>query len=340
MKFSNTPLKNRGLIIIITVFILCLSIAYFFVKPAFNYLSGYLSKSEAVNANILLVEGWISETDIEIAYEEFKRAGYDYIVTTGLKARDPYFEISENGFLIFYTNNIFDGITENRMHSIEVDAFSELDGENMAHFNFYINDSLITGFNASKSRNKYKISYFGNLASIDSFAIHFTNDAVGDFGDRNLYVKEIIIDKESTIPYINSEFDAGPIDGKRRISNNYDSNAQYVRNILISLGMDSSKVIATSGQKVKLNRTLTSALAFNDWLKTTQIDIKGINIITVGTHARRTWMTYNRILDEKFMIGIISIPDHSGNQSRESKIMKTVRETMGILYYWFILIPY
>ena len=137
---------------------------------------------------------------------------------------------------------------------------------------------------------------------------------------------------------MNSEYDAGRLDGKRRTYNNYDSNAQRAKNLLISMGMDSVKVIATSGEKVKLNRTLTSALAFHDWERSAEINIRGINILTIGTHARRTWMTYNRILDEKYKIGIISVP--SGHQSRESRIKKTLRETLGILYYWLILIPY
>ena len=87
------------------------------------------------------------------------------------------------------------------------------------------------------------------------------------------------------------------------------SNAEFAKNRLLSMGIDSSLLIAIPGNKVKINRTLTSALAFRDWLKSTNIDIKGINIISMGTHARRTWMTYNKILNEKYKIGIISLPD-------------------------------
>lgn len=66
--------------------------------------------------------------------------------------------------------------------------------------------------------------------------------------------------------------------------------------------MDSSLITAVSGDKVRIKRTLTSALAFRDWLKTADINIKGIKIISLGTHARRTWMTYNRVLNEKYKI--------------------------------------
>lgn len=332
--------KKEGLIVIMAGVIICISIGYSFVKPAFNYLSGYLSKSEEVNANILLVEGWVSEPVIKTAYDEFNKNGYEYIITTGLKARNNYFELSENGFLVFNTGNILARKTGIGQHSIEIDSYSELEGDNCAHFNVYINDSLNAEFLASKSRKKYSIDYSGNLSEIDSITIQFTNDAIGDFGDRNLYIKELIIDNEITIPYYNSEFDAGRLDGKRRTSNNFDSNARQVKNRLISMGMDSSRVIATSGNKVRINRTLTSAVAFRDWQQSSEIKITGINILTVGMHARRTWMTYNKILDEKYKIGIISVPDSSHHLSRENRIMKALRETLGILYYWLILIPY
>lgn len=264
MVSSKTTVRKR-IMLMSSALLICISLAFLFVKPAFKYLSGYLSKSEEVNANILLVEGWVSDAVLKIAYNEFKNNDYDYIVTTGLKIRDSYFEMSENGYLVFYPGDQLSGISVNGPHSIEADVYSKLDGENRAHFNLYVNHSLIADAFASKHKTRVKFDYSGDLAGIDSITVQFTNDAVGYFGDRNLYVKEIIIDQKTSIPYMNSEYDAGKLDGRRRTYNNYDSNAQRARNLLISMGMDSLKVIATSGEKVKLNRTLTSALAFHDW---------------------------------------------------------------------------
>jgi hypothetical protein len=190
-------------------------------------------------------------------------------------------------------------------------------------------------------KKKYAVKWQGKLSEIDSVTVQFVNDAVGDFGDRNLYIKEIIIDKKIKISYQNnSEYDISRSDRKRRIVNNFSSYAQNARNILISLGADSSLVIAVPGERVRINRTLTSALAFRDWLDISDIEIKGINIITLGTHAKRTWMTYNKILNKKHEIGVISLPDIKDRNSRKHKVLKTLRETFGIIYYWFILIPY
>ncbi len=78
-------MKRKVLLIILIAFISILTLGYIFVKPAFNYLSGYLSKSEQVKANVLIVEGWLPEYALEMAYNEFEKGKYEYIITTGLQ---------------------------------------------------------------------------------------------------------------------------------------------------------------------------------------------------------------------------------------------------------------
>jgi hypothetical protein len=156
-----------------------------------------------------------------------------------------------------------------------------------------------------------------------------------------LYVKGITIDNHIIIPYQkNSVYEITEPDVNRRIFNDYSSSAQLARRRLISLGLDSSLVVAITGKKVKLNRTLSGALAFREWLRTSNIDVTGINIISVGSHSRRTWMTYTKVMKKSFNIGIISVPDDRASKSRKYEVMKKIREILGIVYYWFILIPY
>lgn len=329
--------RGRVLITISVILIISLSIAS---PPIINPLSNYLSKTTRVNANILLVEGWLPSYAIEMAYDEFKKNGYERIITTGIKI-SGYYQVSMNGYLIFYTYDRFKGIDNNGDHTIEIDAYSELEEKNCAHFNVFINDSMVADFFADKKKRKYEIIWKGKLAKIDSVMVQFDNDRVNEEGDRNLYVREIVFDNKTHIPYQNnSEYDIGELDGKRRVNNNFTSHAELARNSLLSMGLDSSFVLAIPGKRVKINRTLSSALAFRDWLKTAKIEVKGINIVTIGTHARRTWMTYNKILDGNYKIGIISLPDYKNLRSKKYKVLKTLRETLGLVYYWFILIPY
>jgi hypothetical protein len=334
-------MKRKNVLIILICFIILLAFRYILVKPAFNYLSGYLSKSEQVKSNILVVEGWLPRYALEMASGEFRKNGYEYIVTTGQKNSIDYFQLHMNGYLIFYTSDKLKDFNKPDHHLIEVNAYSELGGRHSANFNFFINNLCVGNFNAEKHRRLFSVPWTGSLNEIDSVMVEFTNDDVGNFGDVNLYVREIIFDNKIKIPFQNnSEYNLGGLDVRRRIVNNYTSSAELARNRLISMGIPSSRIISIPCTRVKINRTLTSALAFSDWLQTTNIDIKGINIISMGTHARRTWMTYNKILNEKYAIGIISLPESGNNQSRKRRLLKTLRETAALIYYWFILIPY
>lgn len=334
-------MRRKTIVRLLVAAIVIMLAGYIFVKPAFNYLSGFLSKTEQVQANILLVEGWLSESDLDIVYEEYNTGNYDKIITTGLTYVDEYFNMYENGYLIFYPkhrNGIHDKVSS---HSISVDAYGSLNIKEYAHFDLFINNMVIADFSADKHRRRYSARWEGSISGIDSLMIRFTNDRKDEFGDLNLMVKDIIIDDTIIMPYLhNSEYDISELDRNRRVINDFNSTAERARNWLLSRVTDTTKIIAVPGGKVRINRTLTSALAFRDWLVRSKTDIKGINIISSGTHARRTWMTYNRILDEKYRIGIISISGSEYSGSKIGKALKTLREATGIIYYWFILIPY
>jgi hypothetical protein len=334
---------NKKSVIILSVAILTIfASGYFLLKPVFNYLSGYLSKSEMVNGDILVVEGWLPHYALEMTCNEYRKNKYRYVVTTGTRYTPTYFKISDNGYLIFYTRDLLSGLNDKGSHSIVIEAYSDMGGEDRAHFNLFINDSLAAGFYAEKRKKGYIVKWDGCLQDIDSVMVQYDNDVYEPPLDRNLSVRAICFDNRITVPYLfHSDYDMLKLDGKSRFRNNLTTTAQLARSKLIKMGIDSTKIIAVSAEKVRINRTLTSALAFRKWLTSQGKDIKGINIISLGSHARRTWMTYNKILDEKYRIGIISISEESDKQlTGRKKAFKTLRETLGIIYYWFILFLY
>lgn len=334
-------LKNRRNRILITIFIFFVFLSGLLFLPAIYLLSDQYSKTTRTNANILLVEGWLPPYAINMAFDEFKKNGYDHIFTTGLKSTPEYFNVFSNGSLIFYTHKKLPADLQTTKHIIEIKACSSLNGENRSRFHVLINDSIVGDFFADKKKRNYAVEWNSPLSGIDSISVQFVNDRVGDFGDRNLFVKEIIFDQKISIPYLNNSIYVIPgLNSNVRILNNYSSYAELARNNLIAMGIDSSLIVYIPGEKATLNRTIKSALAFRDWLKTSDIKVSGINIVTLGTHAKRTWMTYNKILHEKYDIGIISLPDYKSQHSRIYKVMKTLRETFGIIYYRIILIIY
>jgi hypothetical protein len=333
--------KKHFLIASVSVAVMALMLLVITTTGLIDSLADYLSISEQTNANILLVEGWLPEDAILRSYEEFRHNGYQRIVTTGINSSAPDLNMHSNGSLIFSTGKFFAGSEINGPHIFEIYAKSELGGANRAHFNLYINNIRLADFFADKRLKKYRAEWQGKLTDIDSISVQFDNDSIGEAGDRNLYVRSVCADGNITIPYLNnSVYDIITSNGHLRINNNINSSAENAKVRLILAGIDSSLITAVPANKVRVNRTLTSALAFRDWLAGTDFDVRGINIVSLGPHSRRTWMTYNRVLHKNYEIGIIAVPNKSIAHSRNRKIFRTLRETAGLLYYRLILLFY
>lgn len=302
----------------------------------------FLGGSHRVKANVLLVEGWLTQETLEMANQELNDTGYKLIITTGIISKNlEYCRIPMNGYLIFNTKKFTNNSSGISKHSFGINARSEAGGIYLAHFKFYVNDSLINEYTTSKESVIYKAEWTGDLRNVDSVVVRFDNDLSDGKGDRNLYVKEILIDDSIRIPYqFNSVYDIGLPDGKDIEINNFYSNAELARNRLISMGIDSSRIIAVPANKVVFNRTLTSALAFRSWLKQNNTGITGINILSEGVHARRTWMTYKHILRKTTNVGIISLHENEVVSGHNHGIKAVLYEIAGLIYYSIVLLPY
>jgi hypothetical protein len=143
------PFRERKLLKIfgiISVFVLLL------IFVAHFYYSIFPAITKKTNANILIVEGWLPSSALKSIKDEFQNDGYDLLIVTGLNSLENFYQVSMNGYLIFYPNTIFTGIHSDESHIIEVNAFSELGGENRAHFNFFVNKTLVADFYADKQK--------------------------------------------------------------------------------------------------------------------------------------------------------------------------------------------
>ena len=316
-----------------------LYILYIKINPG---LPEFLSETRKVEANILVIEGWLPDKGIRMAINEIQNGSYDFIVTTGVRSSDlDYCLIGMNGYLIFYPRWPKTSDIESNSHTIEITAKSLMGGIYSTHINFFVNDSVVADFIVDNEKLKYRINWNKSLAAIDSFMIHFDNDMVDEKGDRNLFVKEINIDNKITIPYqFNSVFDVGQLDNKERILNNHKSIAEFARNKLSRYGIDSSRLIALPGSRTRINRTLASALAFRNWLKDSEIKVSGINVVTMGIHARRTWLTYRKVLNKSYNVGVVSLADPEESDSKNPDKLRIFTETLDLIYYNLILIPY
>ena len=87
----------------------------------------------------------------------------------------------------------------------------------------------------------------------------------------------------------------------------YKTFAKLAAATLIELGIDQEQLIILSDPSNSQNRTYSSASILNQWLSTADLQITAINLFTIGTHARRSWLLFKEILKPKISVGIISV---------------------------------
>ena len=301
-----------------------------------------LARTQKIQADVLIFEGWLPESHIATVNDEFNSYGYELIVTTGIKSNElDYCKIPMNGYLIFYpTPGLFID-QEIKNHKFDILSHSEMGGKYSSHFNFFINDTLWADFIADDQERKYSIYWKGALKDIDSLMVHFDDDYLDEGGDKNLYVKEIQINDSITLGYkYNSVYDIGRLGGTNRIANNYDYESEQSRIKIIASGIHPSSIIATTGENSRINRTLQSALAFRSWLENYGGNVNGINIMSGGIHSRRTMITYKSILEKKIEIGIICLKEPASKGFPKYKFKDILSEMLNLIYYRIILIPY
>ena len=86
------------------------------------------------------------------------------------------------------------------------------------------------------------------------------------------------------------------------------------------------------------NRTFESARAAQTKLLASGVQVQGANVITVGTHARRTWLVYQKVFKPQTDIGVICHPDEEYQADRwwqsSAGIKAVLTEGLGWAYEW------
>ena len=122
----------------------------------------------------------------------------------------------------------------------------------------------------------------------------------------------------------------------------YKNFAQIAASTLEKMGLEKEKITVIPSPEVKKDRTYASAVAFRQWLETTDLNPKpqGINIISESTHARRSWLIYKKVLAGKIKVGIIAIPSITYNPQRwwmySAGVRAVIDETVAYIYAFIV----
>jgi hypothetical protein len=127
----------------------------------------------------------------------------------------------------------------------------------------------------------------------------------------------------------------GPLESGSHLSR-YKTYAELAELSLREIGMQPRQVVAAPAEKVYRNRTFVSAISVRDLIAEQSLDARGLNVVSVGAHARRSWVVYRKVLGDTCPVGVISFPPQDYDPDRwwasSDGAKQTLTEVIGWLY--------
>ena len=109
----------------------------------------------------------------------------------------------------------------------------------------------------------------------------------------------------------------------------YKTYADLGAAVLLKLGLTTNAVQAVPTPPVPRDRTYTSALALKSWLRAHAMSPASVNVLTVGPHARRSRLMFEKALGKGVTVGIIALPGREYDPKHWWRSSPGVRDVSG-----------
>ncbi|MBX3304851.1 MAG: hypothetical protein KF751_02250 [Nitrospira sp.] len=114
------------------------------------------------------------------------------------------------------------------------------------------------------------------------------------------------------------------------------NSAELAAKRLKEFGLDDCVIEVLAVSNINRHRTYTSALAVKHWLADAKIHVVGINVFTLGAHARKSLVLFKRAFGQSVSVGVIAGVEDSYEPDRwwlsARGIYTVLRKTIGYLY--------
>ena len=119
----------------------------------------------------------------------------------------------------------------------------------------------------------------------------------------------------------------------------YQTMAEVTAASFLQMGFDKDKIVAIPGGEYKRDRTYNSAVSLKKWIKENNINVKKIDVLAVGSHARRSRFLFARAMENEYEVGIVSVKDPAYNPDNWWKTSVGVRTVLSetIAYFYVLL---
>lgn len=113
-------------------------------------------------------------------------------------------------------------------------------------------------------------------------------------------------------------------------------NAFVVTRILVRDGIPPREVNPVVFEGVKIDRTFYSAIAVKKWCGQHGIPLQSLDIATLGPHARRSRLIYEKALGNGVEVGVIALDDPAYDSRRWWRSSEGVREVLfeSVAYFY------
>lgn len=295
------------------------------------------------NADVLLVEGWVTDRTLKLAAQEFKEKNYKKMVVASIHLPDVYRAHSTGG-LVFEIDKTFDSIPH--FDTLRVYAYgSQINGE-YAQMRVIAGTDILGEVTTNEQLKAYRFLLKKDRSPLRQVTLEFMNDSSANENDedRDLYIQSIQLDQTfipSRSPF--TYYDFGKIDSTRT-ERVFDSRAGSSAEFLIAEGVPSHLIHTIDAPRVSINKTFTTAEAVSKWLIEEGDHIRKVNLITESAHARRSWMLYKKAIPEPIEVGIIAsirsphIAENwwKSNAYRRYVVSQTVKFWYAVATYFFV----
>ncbi len=129
----------------------------------------------------------------------------------------------------------------------------------------------------------------------------------------------------------------GPENGSGGYVNDYQTSASVGAEILTKkFGIPDDVVQMVPSHVIGRDRTYSSAIALRDWFHQHNVRVQSINIVTEGTHARRTRLLFEKALGSNVAVGVIAVPSPDFDARHWWRYSEGVEEvvTEGVAYLY------
>jgi len=161
------------------------------------------------------------------------------------------------------------------------------------------------------------------------------------------YIPDYALEESMTI-FRAGGYDHMIITGKKREKgahlDQYKNDGEYSAAILVKLGFDPDRLtVVATDDDIRKDRTYQSAVEVYQWIKEHRPGTKSIDLVSMGTHARRSRLLFRMACKHELEVGIYSIPNQSYEPMHWWKsshgFREVNKETIAWIYARFFFWP-